>query len=139
MDLSLAWTQEVIMAKKNRKQLDKQASRSQLGNHTGTTRTYGMHIVTRQKLTAFGKAHADADVPLRDWIRIFTRKQYRTPAEVKRDFSSVDFVEGSKAVFNICGNKYRLVVGFVFEMGRVFVRHVVTHKEYDLLIKRGLL
>ena len=42
-------------------------------------------------------------------------------------------------MFNICRNDYRLVVKFVFDMGRVFIRHVVTHKEYDLLIKRGML
>ena len=98
-----------------------------------------MHIVTRQRLTTLGKKHADADGPLRDWIRLVSRKQYRTPAEVRKDFPSVDFIKGNTAVFNICRNDYRLVVKFVFDMGRVFIRHVVTHKEYDLLIKRGML
>ena len=96
-----------------------------------------MHIVTRQRLTGFGRKHAEADGELREWIRILQRKQYRTSAEVKRDFPSVDFIGGRKAVFNVCGNNYRLVVWFVFEMGRVFVRHVVTHAEYDRLIRRG--
>ena len=42
-------------------------------------------------------------------------------------------------MFNICRNKYRLVVDMRFDLGRVYVRHVVTHKEYDRLNKRGLL
>jgi len=58
---------------------------------------------------------------------------------LKRDFPTVDFVEPRKVVFNICGNRYRLVVDMRYELGRVYVRHVVTHQDYDRLIRRGLL
>jgi len=48
-------------------------------------------------------------------------------------------VGSSKVIFNICGNRYRLVVDMRYDLGRVYVRHVVTHQEYDRLMKRDSL
>lgn len=98
-----------------------------------------MHIVTRSVLSDFGREHAEADRELREWIRVLKRKRYRTSQEVKADFPKVDFINAEKAVFNICRNDYRLVVAFVFPMGRVFIKHIVTHAEYTRLMKRGVL
>ena len=98
-----------------------------------------MHIITRSRLTAFGKKHADAATPLREWERIMRRKRYAEHLEVREDFGTVDFVGKRKAVFNIGGNKYRLVVDMRYDLGRVYIRHVVTHQEYDRLIAKGLL
>lgn len=98
-----------------------------------------MHIITRSRLTAFGRQHADADGQLRDWVRVTRRKEYRSHLDVKRDFPTVDFVGARRAVFNICGNAYRLVVDMRYDLGRVYVRHIVTHAEYERLMKRGLL
>jgi mRNA interferase HigB len=93
-----------------------------------------MHVITRTRLTAFGKKHPDAAASLRDWARLIRLKHYREHLDVRRDFPTVDFVGKRKAVFNIRGNKYRLVVDFRYDLGRVYVRHVVTHAEYDRLI-----
>lgn len=98
-----------------------------------------MHIITRMRLTAFGLKHTDAAGPLLDWARVMRRKHYRAHLEVQQDFSMVDFIGPRKAVFNIGGNKYRLVVDMRYDLGRVYIRHVVTHGEYDRLMKRGLL
>jgi mRNA interferase HigB len=98
-----------------------------------------MHIITRTRLLQFGRVHADADRELREWARMVRRKQYRTPLEVKVDFPSASFVGPWRTVFNIHGNAYRLVVDMRYDLGRVYVRHVVTHQEYDRLIRRGLL
>jgi len=98
-----------------------------------------MHIITRSRLTAFAKKHPDADTALRNWVRVFRRKRYRAHLEVQQDFSRADFLGTRRAVFNIGGNKYRLVVDLRYDLGRVYIRHVVTHAEYDRLIKRGLL
>lgn len=95
-----------------------------------------MHIITRGRLTEFGRRHADAAQSLRDWARIIRRKRYKGHLEVRRDFTTVDFVGTTKAVFNICGNRYRLVVDMRYDLGRVYIRHVVTHQEYDRLIAR---
>lgn len=96
-----------------------------------------MHIITRRALLDFGAKHPDALQPLLDWERIVRRKKYQKTAEVQADFPSVDFIGKGRAVFNICHNKYRLVVKMDFRgKGVVLVRHVVTHKDYDRLIKR---
>jgi mRNA interferase HigB len=98
-----------------------------------------LHIITRSRLTEFGGQHAEADGQLRDWARVIRRKEYREPLEVKRDFPTVDFIGPRRAVFNICRNAYRLVVDMRFDLGRVYVRHIVTHAGYERLMKRGLL
>lgn len=58
---------------------------------------------------------------------------------MKADFGSADFLSGKRVVFDIGGNKYRLVVKIEYKWGKVFIRHVVTHKEYDRMTKAGLL
>jgi mRNA interferase HigB len=98
-----------------------------------------MHIITRTRLVQFGRTHAEADQELREWARVMRRKQYRTPHEVKADFPSASFVGPWKTVFNIHRNAYRLVVDMRYDLGRVYVRHIVTHREYDRLIDKGLL
>lgn len=98
-----------------------------------------MHVITRTRLTEFGRAHEDAAQPLRDWARVMRRKRYTEHLQVKTDFPTADFLGPRKVVFNVRGNRYRLVVDMRYDLGRVYVRHVVTHREYDRLIKRGLL
>ena len=98
-----------------------------------------MHIITRARLTEFGRTHPDAAQPLRDWARIIRRKQYAEHLDLRRDFPFADFIGPRKVVFNICRNRYRLVVDMRYDLGRVYIRHVVTHADYDRLTKRGLL
>lgn len=99
-----------------------------------------MHIITRTRLTAFGQKYEDARDPLLDWERIVKRERFKNTAQVKARFPSVDFIGDDRAVFNICGNAYRLVVNIYFGgRGLVLIRHVVTHAEYNRLVKRKLL
>lgn len=98
-----------------------------------------MHIITQTRLRAFARDHPDADVPLRAWQSIMRAKKYKHPHEVKRDFGAVDFLGSGKTVFNIGGNKYRLVTKILYRAGQVLIRHVLTHREYDRLIKLGRL
>ena len=98
-----------------------------------------MHIITRSRLTEFGRRHSDAIAPLREWIRVIRRKSYRTHLDVRADFQRVDFIGPRRAVFDVGGNRYRLVVDMRYDLGRVYIRHVVTHADYDRLMKRGLL
>jgi mRNA interferase HigB len=98
-----------------------------------------MHIITRSRHTSFGRKHADAAEPLREWLRVMHRKRYTKHRDVQKDFPSADFVGPRRTVFNICTNKYRLVVDMRYDLGRVYIRHVVSHAEYDRLIKKKLL
>ena len=96
-----------------------------------------MRVITRTRLTVFGRKHADAAGPLRDWVRIMRHKLYTEHLQVRQDFSTVDFIGPRRAVFNVCGNKYRLVVDFRYDLRRIYIRHIVTHAEYTRSIKRG--
>lgn len=98
-----------------------------------------MHVITRSRLTEFGRKHADAAESLKEWARVMRRKRYGQHLEVKKDFPSADFIGARRAVFNICQNKYRPVVDLRYDLGRIYIRHVVTHAEYDRLIRKKLL
>ena len=98
-----------------------------------------MHIITQTRLRIFAKEHPDADGPLRVWEAIMRAKRHKNPHEVKADFATADFPGNSRAVFNIGGNKYRLVTKILYRAGRVLIRHVVTHSDYDRLMKLGKL
>ncbi|MBB4635436.1 type II toxin-antitoxin system HigB family toxin [Longimicrobium terrae] len=82
-------------------------------------------------MTTFWKAHPDAETPLKVWRRMMRAHQYETPHEIRAHFPAADFLKGGITVFDIGGNKYRLVVTIRYDMGRVYIRHVLTHDEYD--------
>jgi mRNA interferase HigB len=90
-----------------------------------------MHVITKKRLREFGARHPAAVTPLDDWYRIMEGSRFEQPSEVKEVFGQADFIEGSLAVFNIGGNKFRIVAEVVFRYQIVLVREVFTHKEYD--------
>jgi mRNA interferase HigB len=64
------------------------------------------------------------------WYRVMKRRRYANFAELHATFGSVDKV-GSFFVFNVGGNKLRVIAAIHFNTGKVFIRHVLTHREYD--------
>ena len=92
-----------------------------------------MRIVSHKALKEFYEqsGHEDSKVPLEHWYHTVEQAEWRSFAEMKQDFGAVDNVGNQHYVFNIGGNKYRLVVVVKYVMGYVFIRFVGTHKEYD--------
>ena len=92
-----------------------------------------MRIVSHRKLKEFYETpgREDARVSLERWYHIVLEAQWRNLGEMKADFPSVDYVGNQRYVFNIRGNKYRLVVVVKFVMGYVFIRFIGTLSEYD--------
>ena len=92
-----------------------------------------MRIVSHKKLQQFCQipGHEDSKAALERWYEITDAAEWHSFADVKTDFGDVDSVGNQHYVFNIRGNKYRLVVVIKFVMGYVFIRFVGTHKEYD--------
>ena len=92
-----------------------------------------MRIVSHRKLREFYQSPGkeDSEVALERWYEIVEAAQWQNFAEMKADFGSVDAVGNQHYVFNIRGNKYRLVVVEKFVMGYDVVRFVGTHQEYD--------
>ena len=92
-----------------------------------------MRIVSHRRLKEFYETSGNEEsrVPLERWYEITENAQWHNFAELKQDFPSADYVGNQHYVFNIRGNRYRLVVVIKFVMGYVFIRFVGTHEEYD--------
>lgn len=91
-----------------------------------------MHIISRRSLSRFWEKHPDAETSLRWWYKITSSKKckWQDFVELRETFPSADQV-GKLTVFNIGGNKYRLITFIDYQTQKVFIRHVLTHAEYD--------
>ena len=92
-----------------------------------------MHIVKFKTLKDFfcNPEYRDSEKELRAWKTIVNSKKWKNSHEVKADFPITDHVGNNRMVFNICRNKYRLVVLLRYNIQRVFIRFIGTHKKYD--------
>lgn len=88
-----------------------------------------MHVISKAALRRFWAVHPRARGPLLEWHRAAVKAKWRTFADVKATHPSADWVN-PLVVFDIGGNKYRLVAAVHFNRGKVFVRNVLTHAEY---------
>jgi mRNA interferase HigB len=89
-----------------------------------------MHVITFTRLRQFWEVYPDAEPALRLWYTRMRGAHFANMAEVKELFPSADKV-GRLTVFNIKGNKYRLIVRIEFQRQKIYIRHVLTHREYD--------
>ena len=92
-----------------------------------------MRVIALSTLKRFSEArmYADAREPLLAWYRHTLNADWSTPAEVKRDYGTASILRDGRVVFNIAGNKYRLVVRINYPYRVVYVRFVGTHAQYD--------
>lgn len=93
-----------------------------------------MRVIAKRTLREFGERHprnAAAQTPLQDWHAQASAVDWATPADVKAQFGNVSILRGSRVIFNIAGNKYRLVARINYPYRVVYVRFVGTHEEYD--------
>ena len=89
-----------------------------------------MNVITRRRLNEFAAAHADAAEPLDNWYRVARKAKWQSLNEVQDTYPHADLV-GSCTVFNIGGKKYRLIVKIVYRAQAIYVKHVLTHAEYN--------
>jgi len=89
-----------------------------------------MHIISHAKIVQAQVAHPDCRAALDQWYRLAKRVRWCSYAEVKACFPAVDKV-GDKYVFDVGGNKLRLIAAIHFNAGKLFVRAVLTHQAYD--------
>lgn len=89
-----------------------------------------MHIISRKALAEFWEMHPDSKEALIRWHRIVERSTFAGFAELRQTFPSADMV-GRYTVFNIGGNKYRLITSIHYDRSKIYVRDVLTHQEYD--------
>jgi mRNA interferase HigB len=89
-----------------------------------------VHVFSRAILREFCEKHADSCQALYAWYRLAGKATWQNLAEVQSVYPSAEAV-GNFTVFNIKGNKYRLIVDLVYSEQRIFVKYVLTHAEYD--------
>jgi mRNA interferase HigB len=90
-----------------------------------------VHIIALRALKEFWVEHPEAEMPLRTWFAIVDKADWSTPADIKEQFGSADFVADNRVIFNIGGNKFRLIVWVAYKAHRVLIKFVGTHAEYD--------
>jgi mRNA interferase HigB len=90
-----------------------------------------MHVIAKPALIDFWTKHPDAKSSLMAWYTIIRANDFGSYIELKKTFASADHVKGL-TVFNISGNKYRLIAAIHYNRRKVYIRHVLTHAEYDL-------
>lgn len=89
-----------------------------------------MHVISKKKLRDFWERHPESRKPLEAWFKIVRLSRYCTFHELRTTFPKSDKVS-DKIVFDIGGNKYRLIAVIHFNRFTIYVRHVLTHAEYD--------
>ena len=89
-----------------------------------------MHVITRKRLNEFAKKYPETKTALAHWSGLAKRNNFSNLAELKAVFPSADQV-GKLTVFNIGGNKVRLVAAIHYNRRRIYIRAVLTHAEYD--------
>lgn len=95
-----------------------------------------MRIIAKRTLRQFwerDRQFADAKRALEDWYAQVSQADWTTPAGVKTQYRDASILKGSRVVFNVCGNKYRLIVKINYPYRVVYIRFVGTHAEYDLI------
>lgn len=89
-----------------------------------------VHVISRKALRQFWEQHPDSEMPLARWTKLMEGSEFANFAQLRGVFPNADKV-GQFIIFNISGNKYRLIATIHFNRSKVFIRHVLTHKEYD--------
>jgi mRNA interferase HigB len=89
-----------------------------------------MHLITRKTLRAFWQQHPDSKKALERWSQIIEKNNFDSFTQLRETFPSADQV-GKLTVFNIGGNKYRLIAAIHFNRHKVYIRHILTHAQYD--------
>jgi mRNA interferase HigB len=93
-----------------------------------------MRVIAKSTLIAFWQespAYQDAKDPSLAWYRHTLKADWASPTEVKSDFGHASILQGGRVVFNIAGNKYRLVVWFNYAYRVAYIRFFGTHDQYD--------
>ena len=89
-----------------------------------------MRVISRRRIREFSTINSKAEKPLHIWYKLISKNKFKSFVNLKLFFPSIDLV-GKFVVFNIGGNKFRLIAAIHFNTQMVFIRHIFTHADYD--------
>ncbi|USZ48590.1 type II toxin-antitoxin system HigB family toxin [Halomonas sp. DN3] len=91
-----------------------------------------MRVIAKRTLREFWeRGYDDAERPLTEWYRMMEKANWATPQALKAEIRTASILKGGRAVFNIAGNKYRVIVAIRYAQQIAWVRFVGTHAQYD--------
>ena len=95
-----------------------------------------MRVIAKRVLILFWESnlnYQDARAPLEAWYQEAKQAKWSSPADVKAKYRNASILKGGRVIFNIAGNKYRLVVKINFDTQIIYIRFIGTHKQYDTI------
>lgn len=95
------------------------------------SKNYQLRVIAKRTLRDFWELHADCKEQLKAWYRETEISEWKTINELKGAYPSASILRDNRIVYNIKGNKYRLIVKFNFEYHICWIRFIGTHAEYD--------
>ena len=90
-----------------------------------------MQLENKHRIDDYMQSHSDSITPLTNWMKLVRLAQWKRPQDIRNAIGSADFLSGNRVIFNIGGNKHRLLVVVSYAAGRVYVRWIGTHAEYS--------
>lgn len=106
------------------------ADRSRLNSNLNLRYNHGVRVISNKTLLAFAATHPDAAKTLQSWRKAIESKSFSTFAALKATFRTVDKV-AEYHVFDLGGNKCRLIAAVHYNRQILFIRHIFTHRQYD--------
>jgi len=89
-----------------------------------------VHVISKKKILEFIKTHPKSKTSLESWFKIVNSTDFKSIDEIRKVFPFADKV-GKFTVFNISGNNYRLIAAIHYNRGKLYIRNILTHPEYD--------
>ena len=90
-----------------------------------------MRVIAKKILRDFWEKYTDSEQQLKTWYKESSKADWKTPNDIKDEYKKSSILKNGKVVFDICGNKYQLIVDINYERQWVFILFIGTHKEYD--------
>jgi mRNA interferase HigB len=90
-----------------------------------------MRVIAKKILREFWEKHNDSEEQLKTWYKEASKAKWTGPTDIKAEYAKASILKKGRVVFNICGNKYRLIIDVNYIRQWVFIRFIDTHNEYD--------
>lgn len=90
-----------------------------------------MRVIAKKILREFWTKYGDSQEPLKTWYKEASKATWTNPSDIKAEYTKASILKSSRVVFNICGDKYRLIVEINYKRQWMFIRFIGTHKDYD--------
>ena len=97
-----------------------------------------VRIIAKKTIRKFWESNPDSEQALKTWYREASRENWQNPNQVKRHFGQASVIGKNRVIFNICGNKYRLITEIDYKKRWIFIRFIGTHDSYNKIDSRKI-